>query len=443
MNRSLFSLEHQCPQCGAPVSFTEADRIFVCPYCRVRHFLFTSGYYRYFLPPIKGGEEKIFYIPYWRFRGIRILIRGMNKKYEVVDRSFCAAPHHCIPPSVGFRSQTLNMRFIEPGMSDICFPTQTPLKDFIEKIKKVTHGLSPNDNSFGDFLPKSSLLQAGLRLFMLSGEKETVYDESPCEPYCELIGETTSIIYSPFFIKDSLLYDGVTAEKLGEAQGIDVSKCGGESFSKINFLPALCPDCGRDLQGGKESIMLLCAQCSRVYTPSSVGLVGEEFCVAWRASKADVWLPFWSITVECVNNRLSSAADFYRLTGIPKPILPVDERRPFRFMIPAFKANPNLFLKLAKVFTMQFVETERPSAVPLLFHSITLPKAEAFQSIPAFLVDIAPLKKRMIDLVRILSLSIKTSFLVFVPFTDNGMEFVQTECNFAVNKNALKGWEAV
>jgi DNA-directed RNA polymerase subunit RPC12/RpoP len=419
------TLEHQCLQCGAPVSLEETDRIFMCPFCHVRHFLYTEGYFRYYLPPLKSCVKDVFYIPYWRFKGLKIVILGMgNKKHEVVDRSVCAAIHPHVPLSLGFRSQTLTMKFVEPGMSDICFPPVTPLADFMKTIKKVS--------------PVFPLAPAPCRpLFDILVESSV--PEPSFEPYCELIGETTSLIYSPFFVRDSVLYDGITGEKLGSAEGKDVPKnIGGVSFPKTAFFPALCPTCGRDLQGEKESAMMACDQCLQVYAPSSTGLIAEEFFVAWPVSKADIWLPFWRIAVGCSNGLLSSVADFYRFAGIPKPILPNDEQRSFHFLIPAFKSNPDFFLKLSKLFTLHLAEIERPSGAPRPLYPITLPATEAFQSIPALLVDTAPAKKRIIALVINSSFSMKNSSLVFVPFVNKGAEFVQQDCNFGINKNALK-----
>jgi DNA-directed RNA polymerase subunit RPC12/RpoP len=429
VNAPSVTLEHQCPQCGAPVSFPEEDRIFVCPYCRVRHFLFTGDYFRYYLPPLKSRGDDVFFVPYWRFKGLRVIIRGTKHRHEVVDRSACAAPHPNVPGSLGFRSQTLSLKFADRGMSGRCLPVRTLRSDFMESMRKVSLSLP----SAATQLPPALL--TGLSLSLLEIESEPFG-----EPYCILMGETASLIYSPFFIGNGSLYDGITGENLGSAEGLDVSKDAGQTaFPKTAFLPAICPDCGMDLHGSKESVVLACDQCIRLYAPSPGGLVGEEFFVAWPVPKADIWLPFWRIAVECSTGPLSSVADFYRFASVPKPIAPTDEQKAFHFLIPGFKINPDLFLKMAKLFTLYRAEAEKPAGEPPKpLHPVTVPAAEASQSIPAILVDTSPVKKRIVPQVSNSQFPMKTAAMVFVPFLDKGAEFVQPACNVAINKKALQ-----
>ena len=50
-----WAVELQCPQCGAPVTLEEADRILACAFCRVRLLLIHPGYPQYYLDPYQDG----------------------------------------------------------------------------------------------------------------------------------------------------------------------------------------------------------------------------------------------------------------------------------------------------------------------------------------------------------------------------------------------------
>ena len=51
-----WEVELQCPQCGAPVTLEEADRILSCAFCRVRLIMIYPGYPQYYLEPLSGAK---------------------------------------------------------------------------------------------------------------------------------------------------------------------------------------------------------------------------------------------------------------------------------------------------------------------------------------------------------------------------------------------------
>ena len=63
-----FTVEQECPQCGAPVELDETDHLLRCPYCDVNSFLFADDYFRFVLPP-KVRNKDLIYMPYLRFKG--------------------------------------------------------------------------------------------------------------------------------------------------------------------------------------------------------------------------------------------------------------------------------------------------------------------------------------------------------------------------------------
>ena len=62
-------IDHQCPQCGAPATLEETERLFTCPFCRVKSYLVTRDYFRYMLPHAAPAGKSLVFLPYWRFKG--------------------------------------------------------------------------------------------------------------------------------------------------------------------------------------------------------------------------------------------------------------------------------------------------------------------------------------------------------------------------------------
>jgi len=75
VNGSNFKIEQQCPQCGAPIILDEADRILSCKFCRTRIYLDNGRFFRFYLPPAEGIPENIYFIPYWRIKGLSFTIQ--------------------------------------------------------------------------------------------------------------------------------------------------------------------------------------------------------------------------------------------------------------------------------------------------------------------------------------------------------------------------------
>ncbi|MCK7515939.1 MAG: hypothetical protein MZV70_76205 [Desulfobacterales bacterium] len=78
-----FQIEHQCPQCGAPANLEETDRLFACPFCRVKSFLLTRDYFRYVLPAKNPAGKELVYFPYWRFKGHSAVQPAGRKRPQV------------------------------------------------------------------------------------------------------------------------------------------------------------------------------------------------------------------------------------------------------------------------------------------------------------------------------------------------------------------------
>src|SRR4030042_652959 len=163
-------VEHQCPQCGAPAILEETDRLFTCSFCRVRSYLTVRDYFRYLLPFNAPETDSLFFFPYWRFKGMIFSQVMEGIRHQVVDVSHQAVDLRFIPPSLGFRSQALKLKFISPET-----------KGFFLKPERSADMIREHITDFiGLSLPKPVFYQTH-------------------------IGESFSLIYAPFSTKNGRL----------------------------------------------------------------------------------------------------------------------------------------------------------------------------------------------------------------------------------------------
>ena len=72
---------------------------------------------------------------------------------------------------------------------------------------------------------------------------------------------------------------------------------GPEEFRQVQFLPVICPYCGADLQGEKDTQVLLCRNCDRAWDYSQDELKQMDFgTMEDRGNeRPPYYLPFWRI----------------------------------------------------------------------------------------------------------------------------------------------------
>ncbi|MDM8517379.1 hypothetical protein QUF76_14345 [Desulfobacterales bacterium HSG16] len=227
MKSSDFIIEHQCPQCGAPAELEETDRIFTCDYCRVTSCLLQHRYFRYILPHKAPDGTDIVYFPYWHFRGFHLACTKDKIVKRFVDSTCQAMKSDIFPFSLGLRSQTLKLKFA----------TDETDGNFIK----------PN-------IPKPQVMDIFKARFL------HFFDDPPAHQ--AFIGESLSLIYAPFYVKD-VLYDAVLNKPATNSLPDDVKPenlkvaCYPPRRSnwRIGFTPAICPECGWDLTGKRNAIV--------------------------------------------------------------------------------------------------------------------------------------------------------------------------------------------
>ena len=360
MQTANFLIEHQCPQCGAPATLTETDRLVTCPFCRVKSYLMAGDYFRYALPANAPQGTPLFYFPYWRFKGMLFssLQNGVQQRF--IDVSHQAIRSRHFPVSVGFRSQALKLRFVSPDIDGGFLPCSQTL-DHITKIF---------EDRFQASLPKP------------------IYHQSH-------IGESISLIYSPYYLTDRL-YDAVINEPVVSTQIDDVEKIaasGNRADWHIKFVSTLCPQCGWDLDGDRDSLVLLCRNCETAWQAGKTCLKQIRFGHLIIDEDHVLYLPFWRIRASIKGIQLDSFADLVRVANLPKVIKSEWTSIPFRFWTPGFKIRPQTFLPLSQKMTLTQPQESFKNGIPKQrLYPVNLPIEEAVECLKMTLASLYRLK---------------------------------------------------
>jgi DNA-directed RNA polymerase subunit RPC12/RpoP len=398
---STFQIEHQCPQCGAPACLEETDRLYACPYCRVKSFLLTPEVFRYVLPARTHSADLI-HVPYWRFKGILLYSLASGNDHKFVDVSQCAAAVAGVPQTLGVRAQAMKLRFATSECPGGFLP---PNASFAATFKDV-------QRRFSRMLDTPALCQAHL-------------------------GESVGLLYAPYYVAGGRLYDAVLdapVAPLPRAIAPESFK-GGKPDWKPSFIAALCPDCGWDLEGERDALVLLCRNCSSAWTPSSDRLTRVE---SDRLSDPDadaLYLPFWQIRCDVDGIALRSGADLARIANLA-PLR--DGSDDFVFWAPAFKVRPQVYLRLAEGLTIGQHQGKLSSGLPpARHHPATLPVEEACQSLKIVLAGFYKPRRALPEVLPGLILRATHFRLAYLPFHPDVHDYVDSLTGLAVGRNLL------
>ncbi len=359
--------------------------------------------FRYRFQPASSTGEDLVYVPYWRFKGMLFSCTAARVTPRFVDVSLQATPSRHLPVSLGFRSQALKLSYVTPD---------TPGRFIAPKLSR-----------------REMLKTVGERF--RQGSRDAVLHQ------CE-IGESTSLIYTPYRIRDRII-DGILETPItgplpeGEMDAFN----GGPPSTGVRFLPTLCPNCGWDMVGDKDAHLMTCRYCESVWVPDREGFKRMGAAVMGTGD-SDVYLPFWRIQAEVDGLPLSSYEDLSNAANLPRVPQADWKNRPFRFWSPAFKIRPQAFLQLMRTVTLSQPDgptTRRlPDRAPI---SANLPYREALETIKINIAGwLTPPKRRISDLPRI-RIRPEKIHLIYLPFSDGHHEFVMDVLSLAVRKSHL------
>lgn len=416
VNVISFKVEHQCPQCGAPIVLDEETRFFACEFCRVKSCICAQGFPRYMFArsleamshPDAPEDAHLVFVPYWRFKGLCYTCTPAGMSHRFLDISALALERSFpgLPVSLGVRAQALPLKQITPKTSG--------------------RFLRPADMT-------RVLDQAQQRSFRMAGQTDTGFTEH--------IGETLSLIYAPFYRRSGRLVDAIVNRAVGPLAesnpGLNhLPDCRPEKQTR--FVPGICPACGWDLEGASDSLILMCRNCRTLWKPGKQELARIDFRCARPGSKTDVMVPFWRIQARISGLPLSSMADLARLANLPRAILPEWEQQDLFFWAPAFKVRPRIFLGLTSRLTLGQPDPDLDRQIHELTHvPVTLPIHEAVQSIRITLAGLAkPITERLPGLTDLKITPVRAT-LVYLAFEDQVHDYVHTGLKAGINKNAL------
>jgi DNA-directed RNA polymerase subunit RPC12/RpoP len=398
-------IEHQCPQCGAPATLEETERLYTCPFCRVKSYLVTRDYFRYMLPHAAPAGQTLVFLPYWRFKGSFFVSLPGGIKTRIVDVSQQAVSSPMFPVSLGLRSQTLKLRFVAPENEGVFLKPQVSSKELL-RLAEETFTSPIRDPMFAK----------------------------------AFVGDSMSQIYSPFYVTDQV-FDGVLNRPVSPAppEGFDVSKMeGGKPDWRIEFIPTLCPSCGWDLQGEKNALALSCKNCNSLWMNKGTGFIKLEFGLFPAETPDSVYLPFYRIRAEVSGIKLDSYADLVKTANMAKVVQAGWEEKPFRFWTPAFKIRPDDFLFFSRNMTLSQPPKEYVAELPQgEVLPVTMPLPDAVESLKINLASFIKPPK-MLQVLDTVQIKAKSVVLVYIPFQKSGKELFQPAFNLRTNKTLLE-----
>ncbi|MGO9313229.1 MAG: hypothetical protein ACLQBD_12910 [Syntrophobacteraceae bacterium] len=328
---------------------------------------------------------------------------------RIIDTNILALKPGSAPMSLGLRPQVLKLRYVAPGIAGNFLHPQFPF------TKHVNCG---QENERTPIKPVSPGIEA---LF---------------------VGETESLIYSPFSIHDNVLVDAILQSPVGNAGGglveLPSERCDAED--QLSFLPMMCPACGWDLEGEKNSLVLFCRNCSIAWQSggSDFENVNFAFPSARNGGDATIYLPFWRLNANVTGLQLRSYADLVRLANLPRVVQREWEKKQPHFWVPAFKVQPHLFLRLSTSLTTLQPEPESNTPLPKSgILPVTIPAGKALESLKVLIASLVIPKKFIFPLLPALSFSMNDQMLVYLRFCQRGSELIQEDFNLSIQASAV------
>ena len=326
--------------------------------------------------------------------------------HKFIDISHQAVISEYFPVSVGLRSQALKLRFVLPETKGRFLKTELTSKKAVQVF----------ENQFIRSLHGPVIHQS-------------------------YIGEMLSLIYSPFYVEEKV-YDAVLNKPVSLLLPNNFSAAAHDDDRpqwQVQFVPAICLNCGWDLQGDRDSLVLNCKNCNSAWRPSGKRLKKLKF--AYMLSNIDnvTNMPFWRIKAEISGIELNSFADLIKIANLPKVVQKEWENIDFCFWVPAFKIRPKSFLRLGRNMTLsQPREKLIPELPDTRLHPVTLPVSEAAETLKTYLASFMKPQKLVLSKLKDIKINPKSYLLVYIPFEEKHHELTQPLFHLAINKNTLR-----
>ncbi len=363
-------------------------------------------YFKYLLPN-NAGDKNIIYFPYWRYKGFFFSCLSNKISNKFYDHSYRAVESAYFPISVGLRSQALKLKFYLPADRGMFLKPEFHMEEILGKFEKR-------------FAPE--------------GSEQSLYNTH--------IGETLSLIYSPFYIKERKIFDGILKESVTShlPDYFDIKEFRTENIkSEINFIPAICPNCGWDLKGERDSLVLFCKNCNSLWKAKKNSLKQIKAAYLPVLKNNTVYMPFWRVKTDISHINLKSYADLIKVANLPRVAQKEDEKIEFYFWNPAFKTAAHAYLRISTAITLtKHIKKTIQSPHAKRFFPVNLPLSEALESLKLIFANFFVPKQSLEILLPQINIKPVKYLLVYVPFEEKSHEYVNSRYNLAINKNQLK-----
>jgi len=403
-------VEQGCPQCGASVELVETDHVLTCDFCGARNFLHSASPFRYVLP--MGNNESsagLLLAPYLRFKGTIFLVTPDAIEHRVIDTTQAANPAPGLPPSLGLRPQAMRLGRIDPRAGNLYLPQTLKASAILEKAAAV-----------GNLVPRN-----GTEFF-----------------HRAYIGEHLSYIYLPLVVKNQGVHDGVTDARLIDLEHLVDHPLHPKRFDetwRTEFLATLCPQCGAGLEGAGDSQVMTCATCDTAWGLGPEGLTAIDWQMQPGRGDTALLLPFWKVATHIPALDIYSFADFVERSNQPFLSRPQWRDRVMSLWVPAVRLRPKIFLQAGRQATLgQWQLKPMAGRVPPNLFPVTLPASEARQAVKLMLAAATASPRRIFPHLPRVRLTEVTMQLVYLPFVDQGHDWVQPETGVAIGKNILR-----
>jgi len=414
-----FMVEFECPQCGAPAGMEETSRLFVCDHCAVKSYLDPKEVFYFVLPGRAPEDKAVIYFPYWRLKGVLFICEPALTVYsDPIDRTYQAAPSDLFPRNLAYKTQVMKMRFAGRDLKGNIFKPTIPLNDIVARMKS---------------------------------EYEINYQQHNATEaafyHAEFVG-LLEIIYAPFYMQESTLYDGISNKRvdLGRDDPIHID----EKFAAalppekgldqdVKFIPTLCPNCGWDMDCAKDSILLACNKCNSFYQPGRGGAKKLSVGFSPPEKNTALFLPFWRLEADVSGIQLDTFGDLVKLANLIKVVSDEDKQRKYYFWIPAFKIASKLFLQIATRVTLGQPRGKYERSMPdVPIYPVNLPISEAIKCPKTVVANLIAIKEIHFSKLKRIEITAKRSALIYLPFEAYGSEFIHPQYKVRVSSQTLE-----
>lgn len=426
----------------------ESEHLLTCPYCQVKQIVQTWPFPFLIIPP-KVENQEIYYIPYFRFKGLSFTIFPQGSKKTLTPSPVPATLGlQGVPADPAWQGKTIQSKIVDQSVLAI----NTPYLPFSLGFKAQTQPLL----FFDQKRPGTFLAPASTPKKILYKVNQQLKNAGPNQSIQAHIGEIISLIYAPFIPdKGDKLKDEISGQVVCSLKNSSLASqpvLSKNSF-KLKLLASLCPQCGWDLQGQTRGLIFSCANCHTNWYLESRRLIQLTVKVdpAFNPQKG-LLLPFWSISFvlnACgqngISHTLETHSDLIQHAHLPRLPTAQEQQTLPQVLIPGFKVQPEVFLRLAKQLTLS---KSRPSLQPNPLPDkqtvpLTLPYNEASQALIPLLSYLAQGKKNMAPFLAQSRLQIRHMHLAYLYFQEENLDLIQPRTKTSFLKTILHWGEFI